>query len=330
MYHTKKVTHNYPVKKHIRNVLMMILGSLINVTGYSIFISANNLLAGGVWGIAGIINHFVPAVPMAVFIIALNLPLLIWGWNKINTRFALYTIFCVALQSVLLLFMPDLLPHYVNDPILACVFGGLLIGAGSGLVVRYHGSGGGSEIVGIILKSKYDISVGTIGLVVNAAVVLLAGFIFGFEPAMYTMVELYITSVAFGQVLEGINRKRDMTIITEKGEELTKRLLYECGRGVTVINGEGGFTHRPKQVLLVVLSRFEMSAIKEIIAETDPNAFVCVNQTYEVLGRFARKARINAILAEEEAKAKAKELAQQQESISMDEQARILEETNAD
>lgn len=304
MYHTKKAARRYPVKKHIRNICLMTLGSLIDVAGYAIFISANNLLAGGVWGIAGIINHFVPVVPMAVFVVALNVPLLLWGWNKINTRFALYTVFCVALQSLLLLFAPSILPSYVNDPILACIFGGLLIGIGSGLVVRYHGSGGGSDIVGIILKSKYDISVGAIGLTVNVCVVLLAGFIFGFEPALYTMVELYVSSVAFGQVLEGLNRKRNMTIVTEKGEELTKRLLYEFGRGVTVIRGEGGFTHRPKQVLLLVLSRFEMSAVKEIIAETDPQAFVCVNQTYEVLGSFAKKARVNAILKAEEARLK--------------------------
>lgn len=321
----KKNRRPYPVKKHVRNLALMTLGSLINVTGYSIFISANNLLAGGVWGIAGIINHFIPAVPMAVFIIALNVPLLLWGWNKIDLRFALYTVFCVGLQSALLLFFPNILPHYTNDPILACIFGGLLIGAGSGLVVRYHGSGGGSDIVGIILKDKYDISVGTIGLTVNAFVVLLAGFIFGFEPALYTMVELYVSSIAFGQVIEGLNRKRNMIIVTEKGEELTHRLLFEAGRGVTVINGEGGFSHRDKQVLLLVLSRFEMAQVKEIIAETDPTAFVCVNQTYEVLGRFVKKTHVNAALEAEQMR-----LLQEEESISIEEQDRILEETNAE
>ncbi|MBQ6536337.1 MAG: YitT family protein [Firmicutes bacterium] len=325
MSNKNKYAKKYPLKKHIRNICLMTLGSLISVAGYSIFISANNLLAGGVWGIAGIINHFVPAVPVAVFIIALNLPLLLWGWNKINIRFALYTVFCVGLQSILLLFAPNVLPHYTNDPIMACIFGGLLIGAGSGLVVRYHGSGGGSEIIGIILKDKYDVSVGTIGLVINAFVVLLAGFIYGFEPAMYTMVELYVSSVAFGQVIEGLNRKRNMIIITEKGDELTHRLLFECGRGVTVIRGEGGFTHREKQVLLLVLSRFEMSAVKEIIADTDPTAFVCVNQTYEVLGRFVKKTHVNAALEAEQAR-----LLREEDSISQEEQVRILEETGHD
>ena len=316
----------YPVKKHVRNLLMMTLGSIIDVIGYSIFISANDLLAGGVWGIAGIINHFVPAVPMAVFIIALNIPLLLWGWNKIDLRFALYTVFCVALQSVLLLFGPDLLPHYVNNPLLACIFGGLLIGAGSGLVVRYHGSGGGSDIVGIILKDMYDISVGTIGLSVNAVVVLLAGCIFGFEPAMYTMVELYVSSVAFGQVLEGMNRKRNMIIITEKGEELTSRLLLESGRGVTVIPGEGGYTHNPKQVLLLVLSRFEMATVKEIIADTDPHAFVCVNQTYEVLGRFVKKTHVDAALAAEREKILAEQHISAAQLVRQEEQAQQEEQ----
>ncbi|MBR5429170.1 MAG: YitT family protein [Firmicutes bacterium] len=325
MENTQKKSQPYPLKKHLRNLLLMTVGSLIDVIGYSIFIAKNDLLAGGVWGIAGIINHFVPAVPMAVFIFALNVPLLIWGWNKINTRFCVYTVFCVLLQSGLLLFFPNIMPHYVNNPLLACIFGGLLIGAGSGLVVRYHGSGGGSDIVGIILKDKYDISVGAIGLTINAFVVLLAGFIFGFEPALYTMVELYVSSIAFGQVIEGLNRKRNMIIVTEKGEEITHRLLFEAGRGVTVINGEGGFSHREKQVLLLVLSRFEMAQVKEIIAETDPHAFVCVNQTYEVLGRFVKKTHVNAALEAEQAR-----LLQKEESISEEEQERILEETNAD
>lgn len=295
-YAKNKSMQRYPLKKHIRNLAMMSLGSLICTAGYCIFITPNNLLAGGVWGAADILTHFAPIIPMAVYVALFNIPLLIWGWNKLNTRFALYTVYTVILQSVLLLFLPDLLPVYNNDLLLSCLFGGVLIGAGGGIVVRYHGSGGGTDIVGIILKSKYDVSVGTISLSVNVLVVAVAGIIFGFEPAMYTMVELFVISSVFTQVLEGMMRKRNMTIVTEKGQLLTERLLYELGRGVTVIHGEGGFTHRPKQVLILVCSRFEMAAVKEIIKDTDPRAFVCVNQTYEVLGMFAKKAEVNQAL----------------------------------
>jgi uncharacterized membrane-anchored protein YitT (DUF2179 family) len=267
----------------------MIIGSLIVCGGFSIFITPNNLLAGGIWGIASVICHYYAGLPMGVWLVILNTPLIIWGWNKLYFRFAVYTVFVILLQSMLLMVMPSYLPVYTENPLLACIFGGLLIGAGSGLVVRYHGSGGGTEIVGIILKSKFDISVGTVSLLSNALIVLCAAFVFGFEPAMYTMVNLFVSSQVFTQVLEGINRKRNMMIVSEKGADIAQKLMHELGRGVTIIKGEGGYTHRSKDVLFCVVSRFELSALKEIIASEDPNAFVCINETYEVMGRFAKR-----------------------------------------
>ncbi len=280
----------YPFRKHLRNFFLITLGSLISSAAYVIFVSANGLLAGGVWGVAAICNHFLPVLPMGLFVFLLNLPLLFWGWRRLSLRFVLYTVYAVLLQSGLLLFLPAYLPRYCNEPLLACLFGGLLLGLGGGLVVRAHGSGGGTDIVGIILKDKYDISVGSISLTVNAVVVLLAGFIFGFEPAMYTMVELYVNSVVFNQVLEGLNRKRTLLIVTEHGEALAERLLHEFGRGVTMLPAEGGYTHRPKQLLICVLSRFELAGVKEAIHQVDPAAFISISETHEVVGRF-RKSR---------------------------------------
>jgi len=174
-----------------------------------------------------------------------------------------------------------------------CLFGGLLVGVGAGLVVKYHGSGGGMDIVGIILKSKYDVSVGTVSLLFNAVVVTCAAFIFGFEPAMYTLVNIFVSSNVFTQVLEGLNRKRNMMIVSEKGAEIARRLMNEVGRGVTIIKGEGGYTHRGKDVLFCVVSRFELAAIKEIISSIDPDAFVCINETYEVMGKFPGRAPLH-------------------------------------
>lgn len=299
MLHTRKVkSKRYPLKKHLRNTAMMLAGSLVVVAGFTIFITPNDLLSGGVWGVAAICSHFLPSVPLAVFLIVLNIPLLLWGWSKLSLRFALYTVYVIVLQSALLLFAPDILPSYTANPLLACLFGGLLVGAGGGMIVKYHGSGGGMDIVGIILKSKYDISVGTVSLCANAVIVLAAGVVFGFEPAMYTMVNLFVSSNVFTQVLEGLNRKRNMMIVTTHGAEIAGRLLRELGRGVTMMQGEGGYTHAKKDVLFCVLSRFELSAAKEIIHEVDANAFVCINQTYEVMGRFPRKAMVEAALAQ--------------------------------
>lgn len=304
--HTKRFKKRYPLKKHLRNMAMMIVGSLIVVIGFSIFITPNKLLAGGVWGLSAILHHFLPQAPMAAYLVILNTPLLIWGWSTLNTRFALYTIFTILLQSALLLVAPDYLPTYTANPLLACIFGGLLVGAGAGLVVKFHGSGGGNDIVGIILKNKYDMSVGSIALYINTVVVFFAGAIFGFEPAMYTMVELYISANVFTRVLEGANRKRNMMIVSDKGQELADKLLHEVGRGVTMMRGEGGYTHRQKDVLFCVVSRFELAAIKEAIREVDPHAFVCINETYEVMGTFPKRAYVEAALAAAQAEAEDK------------------------
>lgn len=283
----------YPLRKHARNVALQLLGSLIVVVGFTIFVTPNKLLAGGVWGISAILNHYIPQLPIAVFLVILNAPLLIWGWSKLHLRFALYTVYVILLQSGLLMLAPQLLPTYTSNPLLACMFGGVLIGLGSGLVVRYHGSGGGIDIVAIILKQKYDVSVGTISMSVNACVVFAAAFVFGFEPAMYTMVQMFVCSQVFSQVLEGLNRKRNMMIVSAKGEEIAQRLIHELGRGVTMMKGEGGYTHQPKDVLFCVVSRFELAGLKEIVREVDPHAFVCINQTYEVMGAFPKKAAKN-------------------------------------
>jgi len=292
----------YPFRKHLRNVLMQLLGSTIIVVGYAIFIHPNELLPGGVWGISAILNHYLAFIPMPVFLVLLNTPLLIWGWNKLYLRFALYTVYVIVLQSALLAVAPDLLPAYTSNPLMACFFGGLLTGVGGGIVVRYHGSGGGSDIVGIILKSKYDISVGTISLFVNGFVVFCASFVFGFEPAMYTIVNLVVGAAVFTRVLEGLNSKRNMMIISKKGAEIAGRLIRDLGRGVTMMKGEGGYSHQPKDVLFCVVSRFELASLKEIILEVDPEAFVCINQTYEVMGAFPRKGRNAYLLHKEESK----------------------------
>jgi uncharacterized membrane-anchored protein YitT (DUF2179 family) len=279
----------YPAKKHLRNLSILILGVSIDCVGYLIYLSPNDILAGGVWGVAAIIHHFADVLPMGAYVAILNIPLLIWAWNKLNLRFALYTLFVIGLQTVLLIVLIPYLPTYTVNPLLACIFGGVLCGIGPGLIVKYHGSVGGTDIVGIILHSKYDISVGSISLIIKIVIVTTAGFIFDFELAMYTMVSLFIAATVFNQVLEGINRKRNMMIVTTEGKTIADKLMFDIGRGVTIMKGEGGYTHQERDVLYCVVSRFELPAIKDMVMEIDPNAFVCINESYEVIGKFTKR-----------------------------------------
>jgi len=297
----KRATKKYPPIKHLRNLSMIIVGTIIDCAGYLIFITPNDMVGSGVWGIAGIFNHFINVIPMGAFVAALNIPLLIWGWNKLSFRFLLYTLFAIFLQSYLLIFMGNFLPQYTENPLLACLFGGVLSGVGSALVVKFHGSGGGTDIIGIILHDKYDMSISSINLVVKVVVVSSSAFIFGFEPAMYTMVYMVVTASVFTKTLAGANRKRNMMIVTDKGPEIAEKIINETGRGLTVMRGQGGYTHHPKDVLFCVVSRFQLAVLKDIIRETDPNAFVCINEAYEVMGRFPKNKHFTPVKEDEPA-----------------------------
>ncbi|MDO4733471.1 MAG: YitT family protein, partial [Bacillota bacterium] len=263
------------------------------VSGLSIFIRPNDLLSGGVWGLSMIIEHFWPGIPLGFLVALLNIPLLIWGWQKMHLRFALYTIYTIILQSLFMIIGPEILPVYTEDRLLACLFGGAMIGLGSGIIVRFHGSAGGSDIVGLVIKERMDVSIGSVTMSINAAVVLCSSLVFGISPALYTLVQLFISSSVFTKVLNGFNSKRNMMIVTEKGAEISQRLQDEVGRGVTILKGIGGYSRTEKDVLFCVLSRFELSPVKDIIRELDPQAFVSINDTHDVMGAFPRRGLSN-------------------------------------
>lgn len=275
-----------PVKKHFLNLAMMTFGSVVVSAAVCMFYSPNNLLSGGIWGLAMLSNHLWPAVATGIFIFLYNVPLMIWGAYELELRFVVYSIYTIIIQSSLMLFMPDIMPQYSSDPLLACIFGGVLVGFGAGWIIRYHGSGGGLDIVGLILKKKIDVSVGNVILAFNAVIVSCAAFIFGFEEAMYTMVSLFITSVVFNKVIQGSKPKRSVMIITEKGPEISEIIMQKMGRGVTIWKAEGAYSHHAKDVLICVISRYEVPRIKELIQNADAQAFVSISEATEIMGSF--------------------------------------------
>ncbi|MDD2220861.1 MAG: YitT family protein [Clostridia bacterium] len=283
-------------RDHAKCIAYITLASIVTCLGFMIYINPNNLLSGGIWGVIAIIRHFTPQIPFGVYNLLFNVPLLLWAWKKLNLRFAVYTLYAMSLQSLILTMPASWLPAYTNDLLLACMFGGMIIGAASGVIVRYYGSSGGFEVVSSILRVKIDMSVGTMILLFNVVIISLAAVIFGFERAMYTMVSLYITAYAFNMVLSGMNAKRSLTIITEKGDEMAARMIAAIPRGVTISKGRGAYSKTEKDILTSVISRFELAPIKDLIKEVDPNAFVMVNETYEVMGLFkSGRQKVNKI-----------------------------------
>lgn len=287
-----EILKNTPPRKHVRNLLVLTLGSFIVVSSLFMFILPNQLLPGGAMGLAVLFNHYFPALPLGVYLFLIDIPLVIWAYRQLNLRFVLYTVYVMVIQIIMLLTLDGFFPVYQKDVLLACLFGGVIAGIGIGIIVKAHGSGGGMDVVGIILKQKIDISVGSVILVGNVVIVFIAALVFGFERGMYTMVSLYVTSYVFNQILEGFNRKRNAMIISAKGLEISQMLLYRLGRGVTTLKGEGSYSHTEKDILFCVVSRFEITSLKEIVHTVDPEAFVLITEASEVMGRFKSKSML--------------------------------------
>jgi len=297
-----------PLGRHLLNMAVQLLASVVMCVGITVFYTPNNFLSGGIWGVSMIFNYFVAGIPLGVFILILNIPLILWAWRVLERRFVFYTIWAIAIQSILLSFFPLIIPAYTENPLLACLFGGVLVGAGAGFVVKFYGSGGGLDIVGLIIKKRINISIGTISMFFNIIIVSIAALLFGFERAMYTMVSMYVFAVVFDKVLEGFSPKQSTMIITDRGSEIAAVVSAELGRGGTLLKAQGAYTHKEKEVLICIISRYEVPRIKEIVAAIDPHAFVSISESNEVMGQFNDVSIFNQLFRKKKAETKNKRL----------------------
>ncbi len=215
----------------------------------------------------------------------LNLPLLILGVMKLGKRFIGYTILSVVVLSVSLYVIP--IYKATQEPILASLFGGVIVGIGSGIIFRASGSSGGFDIVAMLLSRKRDFPLGVLLSGMNAVVVAISGFVFSWDAALLTLVSIYAT----GKVVDTIHTshiKLTLMIITSKGEEVRQQLLAKLPRGVTIIDAKGAYSGEGRKVLITVITRYQLAEVKSMIKETDGKAFVNILQTTEVIGMFDR------------------------------------------
>jgi len=273
------------IKQTILHILAMTFGSVLISLSFAMFILPNQFLSGGVSGIAIITNHFVN-ISIPILMILYNIPIIIWAWKELRLRFIIYTMIAIALQSLFLTLFMDL-PSYTNDPLLASIFGGIIMGAGGGAVIRNYGSSGGMDIIAIVLRRRLNISVGTVSIIGNSLIIGLAGLIFGPEPAMYTLVSMFASAQTADLVLEGLNKKQTAMIICEDADVLKEAILQQLERGVTIMKGFGGYENLEKDVIFCVVTQFELAQLKEMVAELAPKAFMTITETAEVMGKFS-------------------------------------------
>ena len=272
----------------IKKSLVLIIGSLIYSAGLEIFLVPNNIIDGGVVGIS-IMASYLTGIPFGVYMVVLNLPFLYLGYKQIGKTFAISTIISIIALSIFSEFLEPV-PQITQDYFLAAIFGGIIAGAGVGLVIRQGGSLDGTEITAIILDRKTSFSVGEVVMFFNLFILGAAGFVFGWDKAMYSLVAYFIISKMIDVVLKGLDESYAVMIVSDEYEEIADALMHRLGRGVTYLHGQGAYTGDDKQVLYCVVTRLEVVKLKEIALEKDETAFVTINPVHDIVGgRFKKK-----------------------------------------
>lgn len=270
--------------KRASEVIVIILSAVLVAAGLRLFLLPHQLLSGGIAGVASIIGYLTGYSHVSAVYFILNLPVLIWGWREVGRRYVMLSVISVVTTAWLMELIPQV--QVTKDPILAGVFGGILVAGGIGFSLRAGGSTGGFDIIGSIVTRKWDFPMGMVLFVLNGAIVLILGFIIDWDLALYTMLSMYVK----GKVVDMIHiRHIKLTcfIITKEKEKMLNRLV-RLPHGVTLINTEGGYSHEGNSTLMTVTTRYELAALRKAIQEADPKAFVNVVETVEVMGRFVR------------------------------------------
>ena len=266
----------------IKQLLGIIIGSVIVAASINVFILANQIADGGITGIA-IIFYYLFQWDVGLTVIILNIPLFILGYTAVGKRLLILTIIGVFTFSAALNYFHGL-PAITNDSLLAVVFGGLITGIGMGIIFRSRGSLGGTDILAIVLHKKTSFSVGQLILAFDAVVFLAAAIIFHPEMAMYAIIYMFIAAKVIDLVQVGLNYSKSIMVVTDKPHIIASEIIKNLGRGVTFFEAEGAYSKSTKKVVYSVVSRAQLSQVKDIIHKLDPDAFVTIGDVSEVLG----------------------------------------------
>ncbi len=291
-------------KKWFRSYALIIIGAIIMASGYSFFISPYKIVPGGVYGI-GIVVHFLTkglfsfapdGFPIGLFGLILNIPLTILGIRILGPRFGVKTVVGFILTSA---FIDILTMVFGEDPLmigedilLASVFGGVLIGFGLGLIFRARATTGGSDIVAMIFAKYTRMPLGQLIIIVDSIIVLLGLAVFkDWRIPLYSWITIFVTGKVIDIVVEGISYEKSLMIVSEKHQEIKDKILNDLKRGGTYLKGEGLYSGADRRIIFTVVTRRELAILQDYINLIDPDAFMTVTDSSEVLGKGFRSLR---------------------------------------
>ena len=278
-------------QKKVKNLLMdavfFLAGSFLFAVSIDTFTAPNQIAAGGLTGVATILNHMF-GIPIGTANILMNVPLLIWAYVEMGYQIIIKTVVATIVSSAMIDVMVPYLPQYQGEPLITIVFGGCLAGLGLALILMRGGTTGGTELAANLLSLHiHGFSLGKFIMVIDLVIVLASAVVYQeYESPLYAILVIYITSKVIDAVLYGTDRGtgKVMFIISPKNKEIARRIMDDLERGVTELRSRGAYSGQEGTFLMCAVSRQEVHKIYDIIHEIDINAFIVVNEAGEITG----------------------------------------------
>lgn len=278
---------NNKLFKIVRKLFMITFGAIITGFALGSFLSPNDIIDGGVIGVSMILSNAFK-YNLGILIMILNFPFILMAWKKMGTRFVIFTAYANIILALATNYFHDI--HATNDLLLATVFGGIILGVGVGIILKSEASLDGTEMLSLIVSRKFGFSVGEFILFINVFIYAVAGLVFGWESAMYSVMTYFIGSRVIDSVMEGFNSSKSVRIISDMSEQIGEELIDKLNISVTYLQGVGGYSGLSKELIYCVISRLELPKMLDVVKEIDPKAFVSVVDVHEVYGgRFRKK-----------------------------------------
>jgi uncharacterized membrane-anchored protein YitT (DUF2179 family) len=275
------------VKKQTAPVLQIVLGCAIMGLSYSLFLIPQHLVPGGVSGLAIILNYFIK-LPVGAMIIVLNIPIFVFGLRTMGKKYVLKSLAGMLISSVMIDAFNQVLkiPSATDNKILASIYGGILLGLGLGIVFRGHASTGGSDIVGMVVSKYTGISIGFGIMITDFIIISASGFAFReLEAPLYGYIVLFLSTKVIDLILEGWTYSKLVIITSSRTVEIEKFILNTLERSGTALKSRSLYLNREGEIILTVIHRKQLAELRDFIKEIDPQAFVIINDTYDVLGK---------------------------------------------
>lgn len=271
------------IGSYLLNFIWITIGAFLAALSIQVFLFPNQLIDGGIVGIALILARLFGDDYLSTFLVLLNLPFIYLSFRAIRRSFVIYMLGAVVIFALFLMLLKDI-PSFIGDPLEVIVIGGALLGIGTGLIIRNGGCLDGTEILAIIINRRKGFTVGQVVLVINVFIFSAYGYIFlNWHIAVQSLMTYIVAFKMLDLVIVGLDEIKSVLIISMKPKELSDMIINELGLGLTIMHGQGGFSGEKREILFVIVERLDLAELKDIVLSVDPNAFIAIENLHEVV-----------------------------------------------